>query len=75
MKKYLATLLVVMVILGGGLSICFGLGSLLKFLIFDKCIDIWLIFLAYIFILSIIITTINYFVTKKDKGDENDRTD
>lgn len=71
MKKYLATLLVVMVILGGVLSISFGLGNLFKFLIFGKGIEIWIVFLAFIFILSIIVTTINYFITKEDKGDEN----
>lgn len=71
MKKYLITLVIVMVILGGVLSISFGLGNLFKFLIFDKCVEIWIVFLAFIFILSIIITTINYFITKEDdKGNE-----
>lgn len=70
MKKYLATLLVVMVILGGGLSIVFGLGNLLNFLIFDKGVEMWIVFLAFIFIFSIIVTTINYFITKNDKENE-----
>lgn len=71
MKKYLTTLSVVMIILGGGMSIGFDLGNLLKFLIFGKCIEIWIVLLAFLFISSIIITTIDYFITKEDdKGDE-----
>lgn len=74
MKKYLITLLVVMVILGGGMSIVFGLCNLLNFLILNKCVEMWIVFLACIFIFSIIITTINYFSTKEeDKGNENNR--
>lgn len=67
MKKYLITLVIVMAILGGGLSIGFGLANLLKFLIIDKGVEMWIVLLTSIFILSIIITTVVYFSTKKDK--------
>lgn len=67
MKKYLITLLVVMIFIGGALSIGWWLAELCKFLIFDKGVEIWIVFLAYIFILSIIITTTDYFSTKEDK--------
>ena len=70
MKKYVATLLVVMIFIGGSLSIVFGLAELFKFLIFDKGVEMWIVFLAFIFIVSIIITTINYFITKEDRGNE-----
>lgn len=70
MKKYLTTLLVVMGIIGGGLSIGWWLADLCKFLIVDKGIEIWIVFLVYVFILSLIITTTDYFSTKEDKRNE-----
>lgn len=66
MKKYLAILLVVMSIFGSGMLITFGLGNLFKFLILDKGIELWIVLLTSILILSIIITTIDYFITKED---------
>lgn len=71
MKKYLATLLLVMSGLGSGMLITCGLVNLFEFLILDKGIKMWVVLLAFIFILSIVITTINYFSTKEDdKEDE-----
>lgn len=70
MKKYLAILLSVIVIICVGLSIGFGIFNLFKFLIFDKGIEIWIVLLACIFIISIIFTTVVYFSTKEDKGNE-----
>lgn len=69
MKKYLAILLSVIVIICAGLSFGFGIFNLFKFLILDKGIEIWIVLLACIFIVSIIITTVIYFSIKEDKGD------